>query len=53
MKSLILSFGEGVEVLHPKSLRDKIKKRVELNFSNYITNSADELHTKELNLHHE
>ena len=53
LESLILSFGEGVEVLHPKSLRDKIKKRVELNFSNYITNSADELHTKELNLHHE
>jgi predicted DNA-binding transcriptional regulator YafY len=53
LESLILSFGEEVEVLHPKSLRDKIKKRVELNFSNYITNSADELHTKELNLHHE
>jgi predicted DNA-binding transcriptional regulator YafY len=53
LESLILSFAEGVEVLHPKSLRDKIKKRVELNFSNYITNSADELHTKELNLHHE
>lgn len=41
LESLILSYGEGVEVLHPKSLRDKIKKRVELTFSNYKNNSAD------------
>lgn len=47
LESLILSYGEGVEVLHPKPLRDKIKKRVELTFSNYKNKSADKLHTKE------
>lgn len=46
LESLILSFGEGVEVLHPKPLRDKIKKRVDLTFSNYKNKSADKLHTK-------
>jgi predicted DNA-binding transcriptional regulator YafY len=46
LESLILSYGEGVEVLHPKTLRDKIKKRTELTFSNYKTNSADRLHSK-------
>lgn len=46
LESLILSYGEGVEVLYPKPLRDKIKKRVELTFSNYRNNSADKLHTK-------
>lgn len=46
LESLILSYGEGLEVLHPKPLRDKIKKRVELIFSNYKNNCADKLHTK-------
>lgn len=46
LESLLLSYGEGVEVLQPKSLRDKIKKRVELIFSNYKYNSADMLHKK-------
>ncbi len=46
LESLILSYGEGVEVLYPKPLRDKIKKRVELIFSNYLNSSADKLHTK-------
>ena len=46
LESLILSYGEGLEVLHPKLLRDKIKKRIELTFSNYKNNSADKLHTK-------
>jgi predicted DNA-binding transcriptional regulator YafY len=45
LESLILSYGEGVEVLEPISLRDKIKKRVELTFANYKINSADKLHT--------
>jgi predicted DNA-binding transcriptional regulator YafY len=46
LESLILSYGEGLEVLHPKLLRDKMKKRIELTFSNYKNNSADKLHTK-------
>ena len=46
LESLILSYGEGVEVLNPKPLRDKIKKRIELTFSNYKNNSADKLHNK-------
>lgn len=46
LESLILSYGEGLEVLHPKLLRDKIKMRIELTFSNYKNNSADKLHTK-------
>ncbi|MBK8700565.1 MAG: WYL domain-containing protein [Saprospiraceae bacterium] len=47
LESILLSFGEGVEVLQPKPLRDKIKKRVELTFFNYKTNNAVKLHTKE------
>ncbi|MES2795448.1 MAG: WYL domain-containing protein [Bacteroidota bacterium] len=35
LESLILSYGEGVEILHPSSLRNKIKKRVELININY------------------
>ena len=46
LESLILSYGEGMEVLHPKSLRDKIKRRIELLNNNYINKSADKLHTK-------
>lgn len=46
LESLILSYGEGAEVLHPKGLRDKIKKRIELTFSNYQNKSTDKLHTK-------
>jgi predicted DNA-binding transcriptional regulator YafY len=46
LESLILSYGEGLEVLYPKLLREKIKERIELTFSNYKNNSADKLHTK-------
>ena len=35
LESLILSYGEGMEVVAPKSLRNKIKKRVELLSNNY------------------
>ena len=35
LESLILSYGEGVEVVLPKSLRSKIKKRVDLISKNY------------------
>jgi predicted DNA-binding transcriptional regulator YafY len=35
LESVILSYGEGLEVLNPKSLRDTIKKRVELSYINY------------------
>lgn len=47
LESLILSYGEGVEVTEPKSLRDRIKERIKLTNSNYIDNSADKLHTKQ------
>ncbi len=46
LESMILSYGEGMEVLHPKSLRDKIKKKIELISNNYDNKSADRLHTK-------
>jgi len=41
LESLILSYGEGIEVLSPKILREKIKTRLELSTKNYISNSAD------------
>ena len=40
LESIILSYGEGLEVLIPKSLRDKIKKRVELISGNYKNKST-------------
>ncbi len=46
LESLILSYGEGLEVLQPKLLREKIKKRIELINNNYKNKSADKLHTK-------
>lgn len=46
LESLILSYGEGLEVLQPKSLRDKIKNRIELINNNYINKSAGKLHSK-------
>ena len=45
LESLILSYGEGVEVHQPAFLREKIKKRIELINNNYKNNSADKLHT--------
>jgi predicted DNA-binding transcriptional regulator YafY len=44
LESLILSYGEGVEILKPKSFRDKIKKRIELMNINYKNNNADMVH---------
>jgi predicted DNA-binding transcriptional regulator YafY len=41
LESLLLSYGEGIEVLLPKTLREKIKSRLELSIKNYIYNSAD------------
>lgn len=35
LESLILSYGEGMEVVSPKSLRNKIKKRINLLNNNY------------------
>lgn len=46
LESLILSYGEGMELLYPQALRDRIRKRVELINLNYKSNSADKLHTK-------
>ncbi len=42
-ESLILSYGEGMEVILPESLRLKIKKRIELTLYNYKNNNADKL----------
>jgi len=36
LESLILSYGEGIEVLSPESLRNKIKNRVQLVLNNYV-----------------
>jgi predicted DNA-binding transcriptional regulator YafY len=45
LETLILSYGEGMEVLKPKSLRDTIKERVELINNHYKKESADTMHT--------
>lgn len=44
LESVILSYGEGMEVYEPVSLRNKIIERIEKMNNNYITNSADQLH---------
>jgi predicted DNA-binding transcriptional regulator YafY len=36
LESLILSYGEGIEVLSPETLRDKIKNRVQATLNNYV-----------------
>jgi predicted DNA-binding transcriptional regulator YafY len=36
LESLILSYGEGIEVLSPITLRDKIKNRIQHTLNNYI-----------------
>lgn len=36
LESLILSYGEGIEVVSPETLREKIKSRLELTTKNYI-----------------
>ena len=41
LESLILSFGEGLEVIEPIYLRNKIKMRVKNTFLNYKIKSAD------------
>ncbi|MBK9246549.1 MAG: WYL domain-containing protein [Ignavibacteria bacterium] len=45
LESVILSHGEGIEVLAPDSLRDKMRMRIELINNNY-NKSADTLQTK-------
>lgn len=46
LESIILSYGEGIEVIRPQSLRSKIKKRVELLNSVYKDKSANKLKKK-------
>lgn len=36
LESLILSYGEGIKVLSPDSLREKIKNRVQMSLNNYF-----------------
>lgn len=36
LDSLILSYGEGVEILAPESLRERVKNRIQLTYKNYI-----------------
>jgi predicted DNA-binding transcriptional regulator YafY len=45
LESLILSFGEGVEIMQPQSLVTKFSKRVKALYENYQLNCADELHS--------
>lgn len=40
LESLLLSYGEGIEVISPMSLREKIKNRAELILLNYKQDSA-------------
>lgn len=44
-ESVILSHGEGIEVLAPDTLRDKMRMRIELINNNY-NKSADTLHSE-------
>jgi predicted DNA-binding transcriptional regulator YafY len=44
LESIILSYGEGIIVLAPESLRFKILKRIESINNNYQNNSADKMH---------
>jgi predicted DNA-binding transcriptional regulator YafY len=46
LESLILSYGEGIEILLPESLRQRLSKRLESMFLNYQNNNADVLHSK-------
>jgi len=41
LESLLLSYGEGIEVISPMSLREKIKNRAESILFNYERKSAD------------
>lgn len=45
LEAMLLSYGEGVEVLHPKTLRDRMKERIERIYKEYKRNSADKLHS--------
>ena len=44
LESLILSYGEGLEVLEPQSLRDRMANRIELIGNHYKNKNADKLH---------
>jgi predicted DNA-binding transcriptional regulator YafY len=44
LESIILSYGEGIEVLEPPSLRNRISERINTVNNNYKTTSADQLH---------
>ena len=46
LESIILSYGEGMQVLKPLSLRDKIKTRIELINTIYKDKSANKLNNK-------
>jgi predicted DNA-binding transcriptional regulator YafY len=36
LESLILSFGEGIEIISPDSLRKRVKNRIQLTLNNYF-----------------
>jgi len=44
LESILLSHGEGIEVLEPESLRERILKRLDLNKNNYQNKNADVVH---------
>ncbi len=47
LESLILSYGEGMEVIEPKPFRDKLRMRIEGMSDQYKNKSAGTLHTKD------
>ncbi len=44
LESLILSYGEGLEVLEPQPLRRRLADRINLSAEHYKNNSTNELH---------
>jgi predicted DNA-binding transcriptional regulator YafY len=52
-ESLILSLGEGVEVLRPLSFREKIIKRIELCNNRYTSDDTSTEYSKDLNINHD
>jgi predicted DNA-binding transcriptional regulator YafY len=36
LESLILSFGEGIEIISPETLRERVKNRIQMTLNNYV-----------------
>lgn len=46
LESILLSYGEGIEVIEPVALREKMKTRIQLIYNNYKRKSARKSLTK-------